>query len=257
MRGSSSTSRNSCGGSRERGSARSRRLLRAQCSPSISGSSCRSMKRRSRRARFRARRRRPVRGHSRSLNRLSSASPNALCVPQVRRGSVGRRICYTAAGQRSGRGLLVIENAADLGGQIGIGEGLENDLDVRIEPALMHDGVARISGREPHLEARPSARCGIRELPTVHPARQYDIGEQKIHLGMGFQLRERTGAVLGIICESPSPVPWPGSFVVKKGSKAWAINSFVMPLPVSVGGQWPVTRQASIEALYYLFDIVI
>ena len=34
--------------------------------------------------------------------------------------------------------------------------------------------------------------------------------------------------------ESPRPVPWPGSFVVKKGSKIWGRCSRSIPFPVSV-----------------------
>ncbi len=32
----------------------------------------------------------------------------------------------------------------------------------------------------------------------------------------------------------PSPVPWPFSLVVKKGSKMWRFTSSVIPQPVSV-----------------------
>src|ERR1700751_5437598 len=47
-----------------------------------------------------------------------------------------------------------VEQVADLVSERRAGERLDDQLDPRIEPTLMHDGVAGIAGRVQHLQPR-------------------------------------------------------------------------------------------------------
>src|SRR5580704_3197037 len=70
-------------------------------------------------------------------------------------GSVaGNRPRETMARPCRGSGRFGVKHPAHRHGELLIGERLLNEIDTGIETALMHDGVARISGHEQHLQSR-------------------------------------------------------------------------------------------------------
>ena len=87
-----------------------------------------------------------------------------------------------AGGSRSG-----IQNIAQFLAERRLREGLCQKLHPRIEPALMHDGVARVRGREQHLEIWPPGPRFLGELAAIHAAGKSHIGEKQGNLGVGFQ----------------------------------------------------------------------
>src|SRR5258705_12689609 len=76
----------------------------------------------------------------------------------------------------------VRENATNLARQVVLRIGLGKELNVRIEPTVMNDGIGCIAGREEHREAWACLQHLLRQLPSIHPARHHDIGEQKIDM---------------------------------------------------------------------------
>jgi hypothetical protein len=56
---------------------------------------------------------------------------------------------------------------------------LFEQLDVGVEPALMDDGVLRISGYEQDPDVGHHHPCSVGELAAVHP-RHHDVGKEQI-----------------------------------------------------------------------------
>src|SRR4051812_17063885 len=56
-------------------------------------------------------------------------------------------------------------------------------------------GVARIAGREQHLDRWPRRACGARDIGAGYAAGQNDVGEQKIDARIAFEDTHRTLAI--------------------------------------------------------------
>ena len=67
-----------------------------------------------------------------------------------------------------------------------LAEWFGDQLHAGIQPSLMDDRVARISGGEKHLQVRPFLSGLLGQLPAVHAARQPDVGEKDAYFGMGL-----------------------------------------------------------------------
>ncbi len=80
----------------------------------------------------------------------------------------------SASGLRFGA-HLVVQNLANLPRERVGGERLGQQVDVRIEPPLMDDGVARIAGDVEHLDGGLPAPHSIGQFSPVHAGRQHDI----------------------------------------------------------------------------------
>ena len=59
-----------------------------------------------------------------------------------------------------------------------LGEGLGQKLDARIEPPVMHDGIARIAGGEQHLQIQAPLSRFLGKLAAVHAAGKPDVGNR-------------------------------------------------------------------------------
>src|SRR3984893_2839493 len=87
-----------------------------------------------------------------------------------------------------------------------------------------------------------------RFIPTV-------TGQIELHASALSHLAVNLNMPAGLLhkpvdWERPNPVPWPVSFVVKKGSNAFSTTSSGMPEPASVTNSptyWPGDRSACIE----------
>ena len=67
--------------------------------------------------------------------------------------------------------------------QLGMGEGHQDQLDPRIEPAQLDDGVAGITRGEQHLEHQPMPSRLVHELALVKSTGLSRIGEEEIDAG--------------------------------------------------------------------------
>ncbi len=94
-----------------------------------------------------------------------------------------------------------IEDGADLGSEHSLRQRLLDQLNAGVEPALMHDGIARVAGHEEHLQIGLALLHRVTELPAVHP-RQHDVGQQEIDRSSNGQRRR------AVLClENPVPEP--------------------------------------------------
>ena len=73
---------------------------------------------------------------------------------------------------------LSVEDSSNRRGELPAVEGLLNQFDARIQPALMDNGVARISRHEQDLQRRPTLAGFFRKLAAVHAGHD-DIGQQE------------------------------------------------------------------------------
>ena len=55
----------------------------------------------------------------------------------------------------------------------------DDQLNPRVQPTVMHDGVARVARSEENFQCRPSAHCFIRKLATIHTG-HHDVGEKEV-----------------------------------------------------------------------------
>ena len=91
-------------------------------------------------------------------------------------------------------GRLGIDDIAEFFAQGGLSKGLGQQFDAGIEPTIMHDRIPRIPRREQNLDGGAKLASFFAKLPTVHPARQPNIGEDNRDFGMAFQhLESRAG----------------------------------------------------------------
>ena len=81
----------------------------------------------------------------------------------------------------------LIQNLADLLGQSSLCEGFHEQLHVGIQPTVVHDRVARVTGGEENLDRRPSLLDFVGELAAVDAVRQTDVGEQQVEIGLPLQ----------------------------------------------------------------------
>ncbi len=65
---------------------------------------------------------------------------------------------------------LGIENVSQLFRKRSLAEGLRNQLDAGIKPAIMDDGVSCITRREQDFKVRTALSRLVRELTAIHPA---------------------------------------------------------------------------------------
>src|SRR5260370_26879254 len=70
--------------------------------------------------------------------------------------------------RQPGSDRSALESLSEPCGQIRIGEWFEDHLDAGIEPPVMYDCVAGISGREQDFDAAPPPDRLIAELAAVH-----------------------------------------------------------------------------------------
>ena len=83
-----------------------------------------------------------------------------------------------------------VEHIANTRRELHARERLGDQLDARVEPALVHDRVARIPSREQHLDVGTQLARRGNELRAVD-AWQADVGEDQLHLAMQLQLPQR------------------------------------------------------------------
>src|SRR5262245_30067278 len=76
--------------------------------------------------------------------------------------------------------IAAVQDDADLAGERLGGERLGQQIDIRVEPPVMDDGVAGVAGDVENLDARTQPLDFLRELASVHAVRQHHIGEQKV-----------------------------------------------------------------------------
>ena len=74
----------------------------------------------------------------------------------------------------------LVQQRADLDAQFIERERLADHLHSGVKPAMMHDGVARIAGREKHLQSRPPPHRFVGKLAAIHATRHDHISEQQI-----------------------------------------------------------------------------
>ncbi len=103
----------------------------------------------------------------------------------------------TALTRTTGSLDIQIENLSYLFGQRFRREGLGQEVDIGIEPAVMDDGIAGIAGGEQHLEVRASAPRFIGELPSVHAAGENHVREQELHLRICIEQPQPARAFMG------------------------------------------------------------
>src|SRR5580704_4081001 len=116
------------------------------------------------------------------------------------------------AGPRCSGGTEYLPNPA---GELGAGHRFLDHLDAGIETALMHYGVARISGHEQHLHVGVQNLELVGELAPVHSG-QNDVGQQQIEFSLLDQ-RERLLGIVGLL-----------NFVVKLAQRIDNIMSHVI-----------------------------
>src|SRR5262245_25784339 len=95
----------------------------------------------------------------------------------------------------SGPLRAAVEDAPHLAGERIGGERLGQQVDVRVEPAVMDDGVARVAGHVEHLDGGPALAQRVAQLPAIHPARKHDIGQQEIDRRRVLHQLERRCAI--------------------------------------------------------------
>jgi hypothetical protein len=92
-------------------------------------------------------------------------------------------------------GLRPVENVPDFCCQHDLGQRLLKQRDAGIQPALMHDGIARISRHEKYPEVRLPVVQFVGQLAAVD-AGHHDVGEKQIDPErIGIELRQRGRAV--------------------------------------------------------------
>src|SRR5579883_928684 len=112
------------------------------------------------------------------------------------RGGDGHLKAVPPTGSRLAALRLLIEHRSYLRRERGKGEGLGDQIDPRIEPAVVDDGIPGVSGREEYLQFRAALARLIGEITTVKRAGQTDIGEEQLDLGMADDQAQR-GITLG------------------------------------------------------------
>src|SRR5215510_14913835 len=65
-------------------------------------------------------------------------------------------------------------------------------IDIRIEPTVVHDGVFRVTSCEKHRQVWSPLECNICESPSTYASWQDDVGEQQAQT-IGGSLKEREG----------------------------------------------------------------
>ena len=76
-------------------------------------------------------------------------------------------------------------------------EGFRDQFNARIQPAIVHDSIARITGRKQNFKVGPSSARLIRQLPPIHTAWQPYVGEKDSHVRVGVEDRQRGAASIG------------------------------------------------------------
>jgi len=74
-------------------------------------------------------------------------------------------------------GAARVQHIPDFPGQCRVAKWFGNELHTRIQTALVNDGIARIARGEQHLEFAVQFSRRVGQLPSIHAARQADIGE--------------------------------------------------------------------------------
>src|ERR1043166_3146898 len=72
---------------------------------------------------------------------------------------------------------------------------LVEKLDAGVENTVVDNSISRIARREQNLERGVQAASLVRQLPSVHPAGQPHVGEQKGRLRMVLEDFERFPAI--------------------------------------------------------------
>src|ERR1041385_7494544 len=88
-----------------------------------------------------------------------------------------------------------IEDAPNLAGERIGSERLGQQVDIRIEPAMMDDRVARIAGHVDDLDRGPYLAHLIAKLAPVHPSGQHHVGQHEIDGRDTVEQLERGGAI--------------------------------------------------------------
>src|ERR1700730_17468034 len=109
------------------------------------------------------------------MRKKSLAAPMAagICPPRRLWTEASSRVSSSERRPTSGgrHEQSALESLSELGGQIRVGERLEDHLNAGIEPSVMHNGVAGISRREQNYDAWPRKDRFIAKLAAVHAAR--------------------------------------------------------------------------------------
>ena len=86
---------------------------------------------------------------------------------------------------------LGVEHFPNRAGEVLAGEGFLDQINTGIETALMHDGIARISGHVKNLQGRLKLPRFLRELAAVHAGHD-DIGQKQTNILVIAQQMEST-----------------------------------------------------------------
>ena len=93
---------------------------------------------------------------------------------------------------------IPVEHAPYLGGQLGEGKGLPDQVHPGVEAAMVDDGVRGVARGEQDRQPRPAPGHLVRERAPVHPSGENDIGEEELDLRMPLDDLQRPRAVASL-----------------------------------------------------------
>src|SRR6185503_1896555 len=89
--------------------------------------------------------------------------------------------------------ITTVEKLADLAGKLIDIERLRDQVDVRVKPTVLHNGVAGVTGREQDWQSRTKLQEPVGKLPPIHAVGQNNIREQQIEAHLRFFCKEPKG----------------------------------------------------------------
>ena len=83
-----------------------------------------------------------------------------------------------------------IQNVPHPSREVGIAEGFCEQVHTRIEPAVMNDRIAGVTGCKQRVDVRLQLGCFPGQFSPRHAARQDNVCKQQIHWSVGFKQRK-------------------------------------------------------------------
>ena len=80
---------------------------------------------------------------------------------------------------RALKNVQALKYGTDLGRELILGKGFHQQLNARVQPAMLDDGILCIAGDIEYFEVRNEITSRLGEAASIHAAGQYHIRDQK------------------------------------------------------------------------------